>query len=129
MDEVVRFRNPNKGMANAAQILSMFENGIKDLETNTIQISSDGPNAILQFLERFSEIKEFDKHPPLVNIGACGQDTFHVSINDGINQSGWNIGKILKVRRELFEKVTETELYPLPHCGHRWCENEFCSPC
>ena len=54
-----------------------------------------------------------------------------------VKSSNWNIGKILKAawklldetlaRRELFEKVTETCIYPLPYCGHRWCENEDCA--
>ena len=27
-------------------------------------------------------------------------------------------------RRETFEKITESDVYPLPYCGHRWCKNE-----
>ena len=29
-------------------------------------------------------------------------------------------------RRETFEKITESDVDPLPHCGHRWWENENC---
>ena len=48
--------------------------------------------------------------------------------------SEWDIGKILKsmskilmdcpARKETFEKITKPDVYPLPYCGHRWCENE-----
>ena len=27
---------------------------------------------------------------------------------------------------ETFEKITESDVYPLPYCGHRWCEPENC---
>ena len=33
------------------------------------------------------------------------------------------------VRRETFEKITESDVYPLPCCGHRWCKNENCLHC
>ena len=29
-------------------------------------------------------------------------------------------------RRETFEKITESDVYPLPCCGQRWCETENC---
>ena len=27
---------------------------------------------------------------------------------------------------ETYTKVTESEYFPLPYCGHRWCKNENC---
>ena len=33
------------------------------------------------------------------------------------------------LKRETFEKITESRVYPLPYCGHRWCENEDCLHC
>ena len=30
-------------------------------------------------------------------------------------------------RREKYEMVTESNVYLLPYCGHRWCENENCA--
>ena len=60
----------------------------------------------------------------------------HFSLKNGIKSSGWEIGKILKAvfklldespaRRDIFRNVTESEVSPLPYCGHRWCENECC---
>ena len=89
------------------------------------------------FLELFAEKIESEELPPLIQIGTCGLHTIHGSMKAGVKNSNWNIRKILKAAwklldeapawRELFEKVTETCIYPLPYCGHRWCENEDCA--
>ena len=89
------------------------------------------------FLELFAEKIESEELPPLIQIGTCGLHTIHGSMKAGVKNSNWNIGKILKAawklldeapaRRELFEKVTETCIYPLPYCGHHWCENKGCA--
>ena len=62
--------------------------------------------------------------------------TIHGSLKAAVKAMDWSIGKALKamwkildetpVRRDIFEKITETNVYPLPYCGHRWCENEDC---
>ena len=67
----------------------------------------------------------------------CGLHTVHRSLKSGIKCSNWNVGKILKAmsklledcpaRREWYEIQTESNLYPLPYCGHRWCGNENCA--
>ena len=93
----------------------------------------------MRFLEPFAEKKESEELPPLIKVGTCGLHTIHGSVKAGVNNSNWNIGKILKVawkvldeasaRRELFEKITETCIYLLHYCGHCWCENEDCACC
>ena len=30
-------------------------------------------------------------------------------------------------RKEWYEMLTESNFYPLPYCGHRWCENKNCA--
>ena len=77
-----------------------------------------------------------DEVPRLVDIGTCGLHTVHGSLKNGIKSSDWEIGKILKAvfklldespaRRDIFRNVTESEVFPLPYCGYRWCENECC---
>ena len=72
--------------------------------------------------------RESEELPPLRQIGACGLHTMHGSMKAGVENSNWNIGKIIRAawkllheapaRRELFEKVTETCIYPLPYCVH-----------
>ena len=29
-------------------------------------------------------------------------------------------------RMEIFEKITESDVYPLPCCSHRWCKSADC---
>ena len=41
----------------------------------------------------------------------------------------WELPDKAPAWRELFEKVTETALYPLPYCSHRWCESGDCAHC
>ena len=56
------------------------------------------------------------------------------SLKAGEKSSMWCIGKTLKAmsnvltdtpaRRDMFQKVTGSNQFPLPYCGHRWYENE-----
>ena len=125
------------GGAKAEQILENFIEGSKKLDpSKMLQVSSDGPNVNLKFLELYGEKREMDEVSRLVDIGTCGLHTVHGSLKNGIKSSGWEIGKILKAvfklldespaRRDIFRNVTESEVFPLPYCGHRWCENECC---
>ena len=126
------------GGAKAQQILETFNNGIKSLDPRrNIQISSDGPNVNLKFLELVNEGRCTSELPTLLNIGTCGLHTVHGSLKAGVESTDWTTGKILKslwklldespARREKYESITETNVYPLPYCGHRWCENEYCA--
>ena len=100
------------------------------------QISSDGANVNLKFLELYAEKRELDELLYLVDLGTFGIHTVHGSLENDIKFSGRNTGKLLKAlfkildespaRRDTYTKVTESEDFPLPYCGHRWCENENC---
>ena len=125
------------GGAKSEQILENFVAGSKRLDhSKMIQVSSDGPNVNLKFLNLYDEKRDLDEFPSLVDIGTCGLHTIHGSLKTGVKLSGWEIGKILKAmfklldespaRRDVFRDVTETDVFPLPYCGHRWCENENC---
>ena len=151
MDVLVRYWYSQKGIAisryfdsrfmggaNAEQILETFTEATNNLDRkNLLQISSDGPNVNLKFLELHKNQRELDELPKLADIGTCGLHTVHGSLKNGIKNSNWNIGKTLKAmtklldkspaRREKYEMVTESNVYPLPYCGHRWCENENCA--
>ena len=151
MDILVRYWNIDKeisetryltseflGGAKADDILKKFEDGVtkklKEL-VNLVQIGSDGPNVNISFLKKFKELREYNDLPSLLDIGTCGLHTVHGSMKT-CDKSVWKIGKVLKAmegvlhdspaRRDNYEKVTETNIFPLPYCGHRWCENENC---
>lgn len=125
------------GGAKADQILENFVAGSNRLDhSKMIQVSSDGPNVNLKFLKLYGEKRDLDEFPSLVDIGTCGLHTVHGSLKSGVKLSDWRIGKILKAmfklldespaRRDVFRSVTESDVFPLPFCGHRWCENEGC---
>ena len=71
----------------------------------------------------------------MTQIGTCGLHTIHGIIKAGVTNSDQNIRKTFKapwkllyeapVQMELFKKVTETFIYPLPYFGHCWYENEY----
>ena len=151
MDILIRYWNTNSNLtetryldsqfldgAKAQQILETFNNGVKILDAKRhIQISSDGPNVNLKFFQLINEERCTAELPSLLNIGTCGLHTIHGSLKAGVKSTDWNTGKILKsmwklldespARREKYEGITESNVYPLQYCGHRWCENEKCA--
>ena len=102
MDILVRFSDCEKHMAQtryhnseflggakAEQILENFIEGSKKLDlSKMLQVSSDGPNVNLKFLELYGEKREMDDVPRLVDIGTCGLHTVHGSLKNGIKSSG-----------------------------------------
>ena len=125
------------GRARANQILDFFIEGCYKLnQSHMLQISSDGPNENLEFLELYAEKRELDELPCLVDLETCGLHTVHGSSKNGTNYLGWNTMKLLKAlfklrdelpaRRDTYTKETESEYFPLPYCEHRWYENENC---
>ena len=62
--------------ATATDIQETFMSGIKELDKNNfLQISSDGPNVNLEFLELMAENRENEELSPLIDIGTCGLHT------------------------------------------------------
>ena len=113
------------GGANTEQILEAFTEATNNLDRNNLlQISSDGPKVNLKFLELHKNQLELDELPKLADIRTCGLHTVHGSLKNGIKNSSWNIGRTLKAmtklldespaRREKYEMVTESNVYPLP---------------
>ena len=145
MDILVRYWNVDTNITEtcylkseflAEKILKTFEDGITKLKPQEfLQISEDGPNVNLKFLKLFSEKRAFHELPPLVNIGTCG---LHGSMKAGVKKSGWKNGKTIKAMYKIldesparsdvvYESITESNIYPLPYRGHRWCENDNCA--
>ena len=84
------------GGKNANQILDSFIEGSKKLnQSHMPQISSDGANVNLKFLELYAEKLELDELLCLVDLGTCGIHTVHGSLENDIQFSGRNTGKLL----------------------------------
>ena len=100
------FNSEFMGGAKAEKILQTFEKGInKPNPESFIQISSDGPNINLRFLELFAEKRESEELPPLMQIGTCDLRTIYGSMKAGVENSNWNIEKILKVAWKLLDEA------------------------
>ena len=84
-----------------------------------------------------AEKRETEALSPLVDTGTCGLNTVHNSSKAGIKSSRWIVGKLMKamwkllnespVLKEKYVALTKTNLFPLPFCGHRWCESDVCA--
>ena len=148
MDFLIRYWNVSKKLvetryliseflqgANAEQPLGKFDDAVASLDqSKLIQISPDGPNVNLKVLKIISDQREEGNHLPLIDIGTCGLHTVHRSLQNGIVSSGWKVEYILNwmwnllkespARREVYERITKADVYPLPYCKTRWCESE-----
>ena len=98
-----------------------------------LQVSMDGPNVNWKFFELFSNRLQLDHQTSLLNLGSCGLHVLHGAFMDGMKATNWNLNKLFSAlywlfkdtpaRREDFEKVTSSTVYPLKFCQHRWLEN------
>ncbi|XP_074643983.1 uncharacterized protein LOC141900835 [Tubulanus polymorphus] len=76
---------------------------------------------------------EFNKESTLLNIGSCGLHIVHNSFKAGSTKSGWDIETLLRslyslfkdspARREDYETVTGSSIFPMKFCAHRWLDN------
>ena len=67
-------------------------------------------------------------------MGSCSLHVVHGAFHSGMLKTSWGIDSVLKAlhnlfsespaKREDFIKMTGTETFPLPFCGHRWLENK-----
>ena len=122
------------GRAKAEDILESFMKAIAKLhDSKLLQIATDGPNVILKFLELFDQKRQFLELLAVNNVGTCGLHTVNGSLKAGIKEADWKVGKVLQAmhfllhdfpsRQDTYIQYTETNVMPLPYCGHRWCEN------
>ena len=91
--------------ATATDIQEAFMSGIKELDKNNfLQISSDGSNVNLKYLELMAENRETEELSPLTDIVTCGLHTVHNSLKAGIKSSWWIVGKVMKAMWKLLNE-------------------------
>ena len=111
-------------------LVKQFHDGLKDLDPNKMyQISMDGPSVNMKFLEEISKERKADEQHQLINIGSCGLHTIHGALKTGAEKANWKIKETLKeafqvlhdtpARREDYESVTGSTIYPLYFCATR----------
>lgn len=97
-----------------------------------VSVSMDGPNVNWRFFEMLQqEHAESFGGAQLIVVGSCGLHTVHNAVKCGFND--WQVEKVLRAlhtiflnvpaRREDFCKLTQSNTFALPFCGHRWVEN------
>ncbi|XP_048580627.1 uncharacterized protein LOC116610226 [Nematostella vectensis] len=149
MDLIVRFWDVQKnkvvsryidsqflGHTRAADLLQSFKLGLQKLNpANLVQVSMDGPNVNWKFLEDLLEDREQTDPdlPKLINIGACGLHVVHGAFKYGATATGWRLDKLLRslwytfsdspAKREDYEAISGSSMWPLRFCGTRWLED------
>ena len=123
------------GKASADDVFSKFNDCLSSLNRSKIlQVSSNGPNVNLAFLNLVHENRKDDLLDPLIDIGTCSLHTLHRFFQTGEKATDWNIKKLLSSLNKIFDEssrrpdyerltaATHTE-YPLKFCAHQWIEN------
>ena len=126
------------GKSSAVDVLQKFEDASFELpKQKCIQISSDGPNVNLKFLDLLNEKRRDECLNELISIGTCGLRTVSRAFQNAENSKDWNIKKVLSAMHKIFhecpskradyEKVSlaTEEDYPLLFCATRWVENQL----
>ena len=91
-------RNYNSEFLGKTSVRDLYERFLlclSEIEPNKLlQVSSDGPNANLAFLNILNRFRQDKEQPHLVNIGTCGLHTFHNAFKNGEKASDWNTIKL-----------------------------------
>ena len=131
-------RNYNSEFLGKTSVRDLYERFVlclSEIEPNKLlQVSSDGPNVNLAFLNILNRFRQDKEQPHLVNIGTCGLHTLHNAFKNGEKASDWNTNKLsflYKIfdespRRADYEKLTMAQFldHPLQICLHRLVENQ-----
>ena len=125
------------GKASTKDVFNSFSACVSGVsESKLLQVSSDGPNVNLSFLDFLEEDRNDKVLRKFVHIGACGLHTSHISMKHGGKTSAWNVKKLLsslhRIYDESLSRRTDYEAlkqaissdYPLQFCAHCLVENE-----
>ena len=100
-----------------------------------LQISMDGPNVNWKLYDSIAEKRsENDDYPGLIDIGSCNLHIVHGAFRTVVQKTKWGIDGILQAlynlfpyspaKREDYQKLTGSKVFPLPFSGTRWIEDK-----
>ena len=124
------------GHTRAEDLKAKFEEAVSDLNVKKLaQVSMDGPHVNWKLLDMLEQdLSSQDQYPDFLNVGSCSLHVVHGAFHSGMLKTSWGIDSVFKAlhnlfseaqaKREDFIKLTGTETFPLPFCGHRWLENK-----
>ena len=91
------------GKVLATDVLEHFDQSCSKIQKQNIQVSSDGPNVNLKFLDLVNGNCANNELPSLISIGTCSLHTLHRAFQHGAQI--WSVRKVLQVTSR--------------HCGKR----------
>lgn len=129
------FNSQFLGHSCAADLVTGFCDGLKRVSLSKMQqISMDGPSVNWRFYaDMQNHLREGDNESSLIETGSCGLHIVNNSFKKGLLSVEWSIEKVLRsayklfknspAKREDFTAITESLVFPMTYCGHRWLEN------
>ena len=95
----------------------------------------DGPNVNWKLYDGIVEERnQNDNYPALIDIESCSLHVVHGTLRSGVHKTKWGIDGVLKAmhnlsddfpaKREYYQNITGSKVFPLPFCGHRWNEDK-----
>ena len=123
------------GHSTHKDILENFESCVQGLDiTKLTQVSMDGPNVNLKFLNVLQKQRAENQLSQLVDIGTCNLHIVHGAFQAGAVASDWGLKGVLKgvfnllhdspARCDDFISVTGGTLFPMNFCETRWVEDK-----
>ena len=119
------------GHSTAADLIKNFNDGLTGIDpSKNLQISMDGPNVNIKFLEMIKKEREEAKLSKLIDIGSCDLHAVHGSFKTACEKTEWDIKRQLKscfqvfkdsqARQEDYISITGSSDFPLQFCATRW---------
>ena len=108
-----------------------MRSALKEFDGNKLlQISMDGPNVYLKFLDDIAKDHVANAQHKLIFIGTCGGlHVIHGAFKIGAESTDWKMKKILKAafqifhdspaRHEDYKSIADCDLHPLNFCATR----------
>ena len=124
------------GHTQADDLKKKFEEALQDLDMKKmVQVSMDGPNVNWKLYDSLVEDRnENEDYPALIDVGSCSLHVIHGAFRAGTQKTKWGIDTMLKAlnnlfhdspaKREDYQQITGSTVFPLPFCGHRWVEDK-----
>ena len=98
-----------------------------------LQMSTDGPNVNWKTYKLLSTSIEEETKKKMLNIESCKLHIIHNALRSGRMETNWEVGQTLSslywlfkdspARREYFEPITGSSVFPKQFCSNRWVEN------
>ena len=119
---------------NMSPTMSMSATTMSNVPTTSSTATSSTSLLQTRIVDTLIKDGQFLELLAVINVGTCGLHTVHGSLKAGVKEADWKVGKVLQAmhfllhdfpsRQDTYIQYTETNVMPLPYCGHRRCENE-----